>query len=206
MAETRDRDIRMALRGELEGRFCRDPDTRIIEELGICEGNVRIDLAVANCALHGYEIKSGADTLQRLPAQAEAYSKVFDYITLVTAERHLTSVERIVPRWWGITLARSTPEGVLLEPAHASSENPGVEAYVLAQLLWRDEALTLARECTETRGLASKPRAYLWRCLAETLDLVDLKQAVRNQLKVRTGWRADGLPSSGGDPSRSVST
>ena len=66
-----------------------DPQTLIVEELGIRQGAARVDVAVVNGSLHGYEIKSARDTLERLPKQSELYSSVFDTITLVTAENHL---------------------------------------------------------------------------------------------------------------------
>jgi len=62
---------------------------------------------VVNGKLHGYEIKSDADTLKRLPAQAEVYSAVFDLVTIVVGEHHLDTVRAIVPEWWGIVKAAS---------------------------------------------------------------------------------------------------
>ena len=68
----RDIDVRTVLAAEVARRYKGDADTLIIHELGVCSGDARIDLAVVNGKLHGYEIKSDADTLKRLPAQAEA--------------------------------------------------------------------------------------------------------------------------------------
>ena len=59
----RDVDIRRALRTRV-----RDSDDMkealVVDELGLCQGRARIDLAVVNSSLHGYEIKSERDTLR----------------------------------------------------------------------------------------------------------------------------------------------
>jgi hypothetical protein len=59
---------------------------RIIEELGVVHGKSRIDIAVINGLMHGYEIKSDKDTLQRLPEQMNMYNSVFNKVTLVVGK------------------------------------------------------------------------------------------------------------------------
>ena len=41
------------------------------------------DIAVINCSIHGYEIKSDLDTLMRLPQQLEFYAMTLQKLTLV---------------------------------------------------------------------------------------------------------------------------
>ena len=65
-----------------------DAETVIVEELGIQHGLSRIDLAVVNGELHGFELKRDRDTLARLPEQTETYGRVLDRVTLVIGERH----------------------------------------------------------------------------------------------------------------------
>ena len=74
----RDLDARTAIRRQLHAAHSADPDTRIVEEMGIWSGSVRIDIAVINGELSGFELKSDRDTLERLPNQADLYSRVFD--------------------------------------------------------------------------------------------------------------------------------
>ncbi|WP_168198409.1 sce7726 family protein [Crassaminicella thermophila] len=57
--------------------FISDPTTKLIHEMDVCFGTSRIDIAVINGKIHGYEIKSEQDTLDRLPAQIESYNKIF---------------------------------------------------------------------------------------------------------------------------------
>ncbi len=58
-----------------------DHDTKVVQEMGVWNGTVRIDIAVINGELGGFELKSDSDNLLRLPAQAELYSRVFDRMT-----------------------------------------------------------------------------------------------------------------------------
>ena len=44
-----------------------EPNTVFLEELGLCQGDARVDYAVINGAMNGYEIKSDRDKLVRLP-------------------------------------------------------------------------------------------------------------------------------------------
>lgn len=193
----RDVDIRLQLRLELDRQHRNDPGTLIVPELGICEGAVRIDMAVVNGLLAGYEIKSASDTLERLPAQAEAYSRVFDQVTIVAAGDHFGALGGMVPDWWGITRALPTPTGVVLEPVRASGTNPDVDPFAVVQLLWRDEALDLLVRLGLARGLKGKPRRLLWSRLARALALDDLRRLVRDQLRTRDSWRPGPSPASG---------
>ncbi len=102
MAAMRDPDIRRVLRKYLRTLLVDDPAALLVEELGICCGAVRVDIAVVTAALKGFEIKSDQDTLKRLSSQAAMYNKVFDTLTIVTGERHLKRIVNMVPRWWGI--------------------------------------------------------------------------------------------------------
>jgi len=57
----REIDIRRALLADVRQRHRDEPDTLIREELGVCQGIARVDLAVVNGSVHGYEIKSEQD-------------------------------------------------------------------------------------------------------------------------------------------------
>src|SRR5260221_341269 len=98
----RDRDVRSALFTHVVERFRSDANTLIIHELGVLNGSCRIDLAVVNGLLHGYEIKSDSDTLDRLPSQADAYASIFDRVTLVVGSKHTGQATAIIPDWWGL--------------------------------------------------------------------------------------------------------
>jgi hypothetical protein len=66
-----------------------DPtETLILQELGVCYGEARVDLAAVNGQLVGFEIKSSSDTLVRLPKRVALYSRVMDEMTLFCDRRH----------------------------------------------------------------------------------------------------------------------
>ena len=96
---------------------------------------------------------------------------------------------KMVPAWYGITEATAEASHVRLTPVQAGSQNPGVDPYALVQLLWRDEALSVLREFGLERGVKSKPRAAIWRRLADSRPIEELRSIVRHRLRHRTNWR-----------------
>jgi hypothetical protein len=139
MTALRDRDVRKALLGRLHDRFGDDAQTRIVEELGLLHGDCRIDVAVINGQLSGFEIKSERDTLQRLPDQAATYSKIFDFVTLVAPPAHLQKAESWLPGWWGLTtVTRARGGRPVLRRVRQGARNRTVDLAALAHLLWRD--------------------------------------------------------------------
>lgn len=184
----RDIDVRIALIGDVCANFAGDPGTLVLEELNV--GDSRIDLAVINGALHGYEIKSESDTLQRLTPQVESYNSIFDQMTLVVGRRHLDAVISQVPCWWGIMEATQRKDGrVTLREIRATCLNPSQDPVSIAWLLWSNEA----RSALETIGcsrIKSKTRSQLAEMLASRLSLSDLKALVRTRLRERVGWRS----------------
>lgn len=184
----RDSDVRKAVRAMLDQRHAGDFDTRIVEEMGVWSGSVRIDIAVINGELCGFELKSDRDTLQRLPLQSELYSRVFDRLDLVVGERHAMKAEEHIPQWWGIQVAAEAGGCVSLHDHRAGAPNPNPDPYLIAQLLWKTEAV----EALAVRGLAKGWRAKrikeIHERLASEVPLSELKDVVRSALKARTDW------------------
>jgi hypothetical protein len=202
----RDADIRAQLRADLAARFAHDPRTLILDELALVAAGARVDVAVVNGSFHAYEIKSAHDTLARLPLQADAYSAIFDAVTIVAAERHVERVAELVPAWWEIAVPVSRGSVIVLVGIRDGSSNPDQDPHAIAQLLWRDEALDALSARGLDRGLRTKPRRELWRALAEAVPIDDLGELVRNQLRARPAWRADLQPSSDGASSPRAAT
>ncbi|HEX8532885.1 MAG TPA: sce7726 family protein [Allosphingosinicella sp.] len=185
----RDRDVRAALLSQLSAEHANDPDTRIVEEMGVWAGSARIDVAVINGELAGFELKSDRDTLDRLPMQAEIYSLVFDRVCLVTTERHLRKARDLVPRWWGTYVASEDIIGrTVVRRQRASRLNPSRDPFIMAQLLWREEALALLARHGLEAGWRSKTAKALHRRLAAELPLPLLSDGIRCALKARTAW------------------
>jgi len=120
----RDPDVRRVLMQALVARYAGETDTIVVEELGLCRGSVRADIAVVNGLMKGFEIKSDRDTLQRLLTQATVYSRVFDTATLVAAERHVAEAMVALPAWWGIEVIGN--DGSLTE-VQPTRPNPRVD-------------------------------------------------------------------------------
>ena len=93
----RDFEIRSALVAFLQQHHAHDPDTTVLNEMGLCEGLARIDVAVINGQIHGFEIKSPRDTLNRLASQEAVYSRTLDLVTIVSHAEHLPRVRVLVP-------------------------------------------------------------------------------------------------------------
>ncbi len=190
--KTRDIDIRPILHANLLNLHKEEPDTIIVDELGVCQGDARVDVAVINGAMHGFEIKSESDTLDRLPNQLELYNKVFDLVTIITGENHVKKIKDLVPSWWGIIKVNKDSEGnVILIDIRKCTNNDGVDPVALVQLLWREEALDLLISRGLEKGYKSKPRKKIWERVVETVPLPELQACVRQQLKNRNNWRAD---------------
>jgi hypothetical protein len=189
-SEMRDLDIRLALLTHLHRLHAGDPETLVVEEVGVLQGQSRVDLAVVNGRIHGYEIKSQRDTLSRLTGQLRDYGCVFDEVTVVIGLKHLTGVLSELPSWCGIILAHWVEGQVTLEPFREARQNLHRDAYSLAQLLWRDEAVEVLERHGCLSGVKSKPRTALWKRLADSLALEDLAVEVRDALKARKSkWR-----------------
>jgi hypothetical protein len=184
----REAQIRAQLVSRLHQRHGADPTTVIRQELGLCAGSRRVDLAVINGELSGFEIKSDQDTLARLSGQAEVYGRVLDRVSIVTTDKYLHRAVQLLPRWWGVLRAAETGSAVELVEVRAPVRNNDQEPFALAQLLWRDEALAELRARGLHHGLANKRRWIVWQRMAETLPLPDLHQIVRDRLRARQAW------------------
>lgn len=195
----RDRDIRAALRKKLQLAHQGEDGTLFLDELGLCQGIARIDFAVINGSINGYEIKSDFDTLDRLPGQQAVYNKALDTVTIVACGGHLQKILQAVPKWWGVVEAVGESGSVGLVTIREPRPNPHVDPYAVAQLLWRDEVLGLLKEMRLDQGMQSKPRRALWKKLAESRPAEELSALVRKQLKARSNWRSVSSPASCGD-------
>jgi len=199
LPDTNDKQIRIRLRQFLHQNYCQDPDTVIIEELGLRHGFCRIDAAVVNGRLHGFEIKSDRDTFRRFVRQAETYNRVLDFVTVVVGERHAEKVMAVCPQWWGIQVAKCDGRGMQLIQLRAPGENPAPDKLAITKLLWREEALALLEELGAADGVRSKPRRVIYSRLTEVARIDTIRSYVRLQLRSRKNWRVDGRRTLGDD-------
>lgn len=181
----RDCDVRAALRERLAHQHAGDDNTRVVEEMGIWSGTVRVDVAVINGELSGFELKSDSDTLERLPYQIEIYNKVFDRVTLVVGSRHVDKAARIIPRWWGCIEATGNAANVRLRARRKGRINPNRDPNIIAQMLWKDEAVAVLEAHGLAKGWRSKKSTEICERLVSSLSFHDLRFHVREALKAR---------------------
>lgn len=205
--DVRDRDVRQALHRKVLGEHHGDPDTLVLDELGLRHGACRVDVAVVNGEVHGFEIKSDADTLERLPAQVALYGAVLDKATLVVGERHLAAALAQLPAWWGVRVAAAGPRGAVhFRTERQPRRNQHLDPVAVAELLWRPEVVDLLRDLGTSEPVLRKPRAVLYRHLAEAVELDELRRLTRLRLKARERWRGQRSPASGGGSSTPTPT
>jgi hypothetical protein len=202
-----DHQLRRALKGKVLARYLRQPDTRVIDELGLRHGVARVDIAVVNGIIHGYELKSDKDNLKRLPHQVRIYNSVLDKVTLVVGSRHAKEALKLVPGWWGIKVATMGPRGGLeFTDIRRACNNPSVDPLSVSKLLWRNEALNLLDELREADCVRHRPRAFIYAHLAAMADSALIRERVRYQLKFRRDWRPVSRQMSNGDLCQQKST
>lgn len=183
----RDPDIRAALVDWLRARHPDLRDNRIWPEMTVGVGASRIDVGLVNGRITGHEIKSAVDNLGRLPSQVVHYGRCLDRAVMVTSENRSGTIERHIPSWWGVMIAYERDRQIRFRTQRKQAENPGLDPFYVAQLLWRDEAYAELESRGQHRGLKKATRWELWDRLAE-LPLTQLRPAVRERLKARTSY------------------
>lgn len=180
-----DSAIRAALRARLRKEREKEPRAVVIEELGLCRGQARLDVALVNGLLHGYEIKSDRDSLRRLHRQVDIYGKVLDRATLVVGDRFLAAAPGIVPPWWGVLHAEVPQDRIKLRTVRRPRRNQHRDPRFLVEMLWSEHAMEILERRDAARGVRHKPRRVIWDRVCERLSLEEIADAVRAGLKAR---------------------
>jgi hypothetical protein len=181
-----DGEIRAALLRRLMAAHKREADTAFIEELGLCRGRVRVDVAVVNGSLHGYEIKSDRDSLRRLAGQVDLYGQVLDRAALVVGRRHAEEALGLLPAWWEVQVVDGDSESVRVKQVRRGRKNPTRSARALVELLWLDDAMAMLEARGGARGYRGSPRRIVWDRVCALYSVDEIAQAVRVQLKARS--------------------
>ncbi|QNK87764.1 sce7726 family protein [Sporosarcina sp. resist] len=179
--------VRMLLLEELNETYSRCADTRIINELGLDFGASRIDVAVVNGIMHGYEIKSDLDNLNRLPRQMEYYNKAFERMTIVASRKYLSDVKEMVPVWWGIkTISADQTRLINIRKGRQVSYQ---DPELVIKLLWKKELDGLIDHLKWSKSLKKMRKNQLLTLLNEEADPNVIRLYVYNVLKTRENWR-----------------
>jgi len=184
----RDIDIRLALLKKLENDYKNDSNTRILQEFGLREGISRIDIAIVNGSLIGYEIKSEADTLERLSYQQQIYSEIFDRMVIIISQSHKQKIFTLIPSWWEIWLANESVNEITFHVLRKGKDNDYVNPYSIAQCLWRNEAMEILKNHGLSEGMNKARRSILWEKISNEIDCNELKKYVNTCLRARCNW------------------
>lgn len=180
----------MALRARHLRHYRGRNNVLLIDELGLAHAKGRVDLAVFNGHLHGYEIKSAGDTLDRLPRQLVIYADSLQKLTLVVASRHIDHLAAIVPDWCGLTEIIEGPRGGITFAKHRRARvNPRLDPFMLAHLLWHKEAQQLLIARGASSAEVNAPRKRLYRMLVDEMPVRELTLAIKTAMVSRTTWR-----------------
>lgn len=188
--------IRVALRRRQRRHHADPSNILMVDELGLVHAQSRIDFAVFNGHLHGYEIKSANDTLSRLPRQLSYYEVALQKLTLVVATRHVDEAISFAPSWCGLIEVIEGPRGGLTFASRRRAVlNPGVDPFSMAHLLWKPEAQNLLRARGASPSEVNVPRRRLYRMLADGCSAQDLAPSIKAAMASRKGWRDRPRPS-----------
>nr|DAN61938.1 MAG TPA: hypothetical protein [Caudoviricetes sp.]DAY30022.1 MAG TPA: DNA repair protein MmcB-like protein [Caudoviricetes sp.] len=187
-----DKDVRQAVKDKILKAHINDPSTLVIDELGLDHGRNRVDIAVINGELHGYELKSDSDNLLRLPQQSMAYSSIMDKVTLVVGEKHAQEAINIIPDWWGIKIATMNHRGsVNIVTYRRNKKNKDIDPFELSKLIWKEEALALlAIKINVDWRIRKLTRKDIYKLIVDTFSLNEIRDNTRAILKSRVNWRS----------------
>ena len=180
-----ERVIKQKLRSEL----IIPESATIVEELQLCGHCARADFAVIDNTIRGFEIKSEKDNLSRLENQIGYYDQVFEFSTLVAAEKHLSAARQILPSHWGLIAVKANAT-IRLVSKRKAKRNKRLSSESILELLWMDELL----EIVASKGLhgtrKSWGRGKLRSMIAANLTEAETLECASAQIRVRRNWRA----------------
>jgi hypothetical protein len=182
-----DKAIRGALINFLENK---KPEPKlIVEELGVHNGNAIADVVAIYDSLHGFEIKGESDSVSRISKQSRYYNLSFPKLTLVTTQNHMDWVQKNLPEFWGVLLAKRTPFGIGFTYKRSAKNNPFFSKEMSLLMLWKEEMLNSQMYSNDLKIRKKDSRAELASKIAPQLNkdaIVSLlKASIANRMKTK---------------------
>ena len=172
-----DSDIREPLFDYLDDKYYKN---RIIEEKTM--GRSRADvIMVIEDEIIGLEIKSDADTYERLKRQARDYNKFCDRNYIVVGESHLKSVPEHIAKNWGIIGAFERHSKICIEEVRPAGENAKCKLQQQMKWMWRPE-LNHLLELNHLPAYKRKSKAFVQEKLLEKVPHELLKHQICEEL------------------------
>ncbi len=166
-----DADIRDDLCDYFEQRYGK---VRFFEELTM--GKSRADIVlVTEDGLIGAEIKSDADTYERLSRQVKDYDRFFDMNFVVVGSSHGAHISEHVPEHWGIITVEEDGSGLDFYELRQPCKSPKVKLNNQLGLLWKRE-LAILQEQNGLCKYSDKSRMFRKKYLQEKVDKDLLKE------------------------------
>ena len=173
----RDKDIREPLFDFLEAEYGK---IRIIEEKTM--GRSRADVVmVTEEALYGLEIKSDADTYERLSRQVKDYNRYFDYNVVVVGTTHAHHIEEHVPDSWGIITVEQDETGLDFYILRRPARNKKRDMLKKISLLWRPELAHILAGAGLPK-YSGKNKNYVTKVLADRIPEEQLDRLISAEL------------------------
>ena len=186
----KEQSIRRAFRSRHLRHYAVRDDVLVIDELGLAHARSRIDLAVFNGHLHGYEIKSAGDTLDRLDRQLKVYCEALQKLTLIVANRHLDAAMDMIPKWCGVIELVEGPRGGMSFNSHRRAHvNEEINPFMMAHLLWREEVQALLKQRGASAAEVRAPRKDLYKLLVDAVPTDQLATSIKQAMLSRKNWR-----------------
>lgn len=172
-----DKDIREPLFEFLEDTFGK---VRIIEEKSM--GRSRADVVmVMEKSIVGIEIKSDADTYQRLKRQSKDYDHFFDDNIIVVGSTHALHIKEHIPEWWGIITVDEVDGQPDFYMYREMNTNPKTKLENKLSILWREE-LAHIQELNGMHQYKQKSKQFVRDKILETVPEEVLAVQICNEL------------------------
>lgn len=172
-----DKDIREPLFDYLEERFGK---IRIIEEKNMGRSRADIIMVMPDCIV-GLEIKSDADTYERLKRQVKDYNKYCDRNYIVVGKSHEKHIEKYVPAHWGILVINDRNNMIAIEEKRELLDNPKLKMDWQIRFMWRPE-LNHMLELNHLPKYKQKSKAFVQQKLMEKVEHEVLKKQMCEEL------------------------
>jgi hypothetical protein len=183
--------IRSDIRNQLMSRFAgRVGGALLIEEMEVCSGKARVDMAIICDRLIGIEIKGPNDDLHRLSWQVSQYSRCFDHVVLVVHDGLAGAARELIPAWWGIVVGTAQEEAYKYRLLRRPRKNLNLDAEATLALLWREEITDLWRDLLGEPLPKKASKRNLRQQLVSAVTSHKLRCAGISLLKARREWRA----------------
>lgn len=172
-----DKDIREPLFDYLEERFGK---TRMFEEKIIGKSRADVLMLTTNLIV-GLEIKSDADTYERLKKQVRNYDKYCDANYVVIGKSHEKHIEEHIPKYWGILTVFLNGTDIIVEEKREADPNPKMKKELQTTLIWHPELQKLL-EINHLPKYKQKSKKFVRQKLLEKMEWDLLKLQMCEEL------------------------